>query len=998
MYSFHQNTKSLALKAFEVHHIPMLIDHLSLHEIDELKQLNHIQIQDIGKKINKLNKHRTNRDQLLTESIVNSYELSINNMLLHSPEQLITYYDVVFKTQSPPITYDSNILKTIPRKAINTTTTNSTHNSKSLSSENNNRSQKNKKDTTKSITKSNISSNSHNQYRQHKNNNTNHHHNRQYNRNHHRNIDNSRYQHRSNNCNSFSNYNNNCYIDNHYNNDFHDSRIHNSNHRFHSRDYEHHSQRKYHQTDQRWNRNDIPSWNTTLPTHSPSIHSSSKTESKESVNMSQNIVVKTNNGNDKSPPSLSNPIIMSKVKFGEKKLKKNTSLQLERDNIKSKIIDRIFLHEPVMIYDKSTFSKSQSLTKQEVDYDLISGKIDRCFKEGEKLFWKIELARSKFVIVVDTKLCSHIVDCTETKKYYEVTLYDRSKKELSKLRHKASCQNKLKDKKKAYLELEECTPVDPTLCLCVFCGTHSKAIRKRKRVDTTHTNGKSEENASLNIAHKPLICSVCNSFSCHTCLSALLMKLDEQKETTDVWYGQVKSFLSSNIVPINFVGHCCELSQKIIKNSPTSLECSKKSLFENKILYDGCLHIPSMGILIDTPFVSHVDVHGLGKEFPTEGTRGLLHGVVDYKTAKICHEKGIIPDGSKSIILYEKTVAIDFKDIKRKNRSIKCFIQMFQINTSINEKELKHHHPTTEAISCSRLLKQCDIPNDVDVWVILGVESLIHDNCHLVNMRWKSGLDFNKWNNDKTVETFFNTLKGHCKNNGYEVNRKGGSNGFTTAANTDILNLLSTNKAFPRKGKGVKLIQKEKKWTCYYLGVRESCDVTTSSSKRKMVCWSYSQPRIGGNFDMTDTLANDYSDLFNSMTLAKYNSARLTVELDTLLHQNIQSLAIRSALEDMKGVRTTIFKDYALSKEVFCEYQYTKRFIHMLTMKNRFTLVAYPCGYHHDTFDKKSYSLENKICFGFQNNYENNDTINIGRGGKGEGITTFCVLDWTKTS
>ena len=101
-----------------------------------------------------------------------------------------------------------------------------------------------------------------------------------------------------------------------------------------------------------------------------------------------------------------------------------------------------------MIYDKSTFSKSQSLTKQEVDYDLISGKIDRCFKEGEKLFWKIELARSKFVIVVDTKLCSHIVDCTESKKYYEVTLYDRSKKELSKLRHKASCQNKLKDKKK----------------------------------------------------------------------------------------------------------------------------------------------------------------------------------------------------------------------------------------------------------------------------------------------------------------------------------------------------------------------------------------------------------------------------------------------------------------------------------------------------------------------------------------------------------------------
>ena len=54
MYSLHQNSKRLALKAFEVHHIPLLKDHLSQHEIDELKQLNHIQIQDIGKKVNKV--------------------------------------------------------------------------------------------------------------------------------------------------------------------------------------------------------------------------------------------------------------------------------------------------------------------------------------------------------------------------------------------------------------------------------------------------------------------------------------------------------------------------------------------------------------------------------------------------------------------------------------------------------------------------------------------------------------------------------------------------------------------------------------------------------------------------------------------------------------------------------------------------------------------------------------------------------------------------------
>ena len=71
-----------------------------------------------------------------------------------------------------------------------------------------------------------------------------------------------------------------------------------------------------------------------------------------------------------------------------------------------------------------------------------------------------------------------------------------------------------------------------------------------------------------------------------------------------------------------------------------------------------------------------------------------------------------------------------------------------------------------------------------------------------------------------------------------------------------------------------------------------------------------------------------------------------------------------------------------------------KRLITELCLRNKFTLVAYPCGYHYDVFDKKAFSLENKICFSYDIEMNNNNN-DIGRGGHGIQKFVFAILDWT---
>ena len=66
------------------------------------------------------------------------------------------------------------------------------------------------------------------------------------------------------------------------------------------------------------------------------------------------------------------------------------------------------------------------------------------------------------------------------------------------------------------------------------------------------------------------------------------------------------------------------------------------------------------------------------------------------------------------------------------------------------------------------------------------------------------------------------------------------------------------------------------------------------------------------------------------------------------------------------------------------------KILEMLCHWNKFSIVAYPVNYHFDIFIGGCKSLENKICFSYEiNNNENH----IGRGGEGSSKFVFAIID-----
>ena len=670
--------------------------------------------------------------------------------------------------------------------------------------------------------------------------------------------------------------------------------------------------------------------------------------------------------------TLTKPIIYEKKDSLNKSITVSTSMKLQKFLFDSNILTSLFLQTPVTLFDSSTTvttAEGKSVTDQ------INGVVIRCFKKEDKVYWKIELYKSKYFIIVDTELLDHIITCSKTQEYYKVELFNRNGNEKSKVKRKKTNKRKLKTVNDYIDNLD----IDS----CVFCGIHSRKLR-RKEVKSSMIPA---TNLINNRCSDVLTCSNCKAISCCDCLQSLLLKMDSKNEEKDIWHHHVVNFLRYGDTPNDFVGHCCEISLKVKELSENLKEVQETPATMNT-KYDGCLHFPQLHILLDTPYISHVDIHGLGREQPLLGTPGLLHGVVDKDCAMECEQQKLVPSGTSTKLLSEHQEIIEFNNIYQEKESLRCCIQTFEIDNLVNDSELKHYHPTPQLISSSKHM-QMDM-TDIDVWIILAKPSPKHNHCHLVNMRWKSKLDFNKWSNDLNSKHLFNTIKSSCKNNGYEAKRTGGSNGFTSYNNRDIVNLLATNTAFPRKGKGVKVVKKDKKWTCYYHGVRKKID--RRSSLPNFVSWSYTQPKIGGNFEMKAEIIDEFQDIIFAMTEIKYNSACLIGKLNIILNTTIQQLAVESAIDDMNIVRKKITTNSSnmtstVSKDLF---------LRELAMKNKFTLVAYPCGYHHDVFDKRSFSLENKICFGYENS--NHTSNSIGRGGQGINMFVFALLDWTNTS
>ena len=478
-----------------------------------------------------------------------------------------------------------------------------------------------------------------------------------------------------------------------------------------------------------------------------------------------------------------------------------------------------------------------------------------------------------------------------------------------------------------------------------------------------------------------LQCSICNRKSCFSCVKKLRQQMyDDKTHTNDTWYSETSEILGGSMIPSSFVGHCCEIKERIKEARNRSQVILTDEENSDNVLKAGLLHFPQLSIFIDSPMTDHVDVHGLGAEKCLNNEKpGLIHAVL--------HKDFIKPSAKpKCTLIHNTEFFYKFKTIEGINETIVCQIDIFKINSTKNIKELSHIFPTEESIKGSTLV-ECD--TYVDVWIILATVSEEAKNVHLVNTRWKSNLS-QKWKSDSLKKALYKDIMADLKNDGLELVRKGGSNGLTTYDNDGILQLLSKESTFPRKGKGVKVLQQGKLWKCYYLAASKTPNQT--SKTRNFVSYSYPQPKIGGQFEISKALLQKYNDVFVSMTEVKYNSARLIVQLSKHLGVQIQSEAVNKSIQDIVKQKSYL-KDFYNNSEN-CSHTPKQRhnhFLRLLCLENKYSLVAYPVAYHYDKFDSGKASLENKICFSFDSKNRND----CGRGGDGKGKFVFAILDWT---
>ena len=146
--------------------------------------------------------------------------------------------------------------------------------------------------------------------------------------------------------------------------------------------------------------------------------------------------------------------------------------------------------------------------------------------------------------------------------------------------------------------------------------------------------------------------------------------------------------------------------------------------------------------------------------------------------------------------------------------------------------------------------------------------------------------------------------------------------------------------------------------------------------------WDAVQPQFGGQFNVTTSFFKAHGDIIQNMTVAKYNTALLIPHVGREITVVIQDGAIDAAIQDIDLTKTMLKHQEYINKN--------DKFIEMLSSWNKYSVVAYPVCYHFDVFIGGCMSLENKICFSYDINKNEN---HIGRGGKGSSKFVFALLD-----
>lgn len=219
-------------------------------------------------------------------------------------------------------------------------------------------------------------------------------------------------------------------------------------------------------------------------------------------------------------------------------------------------------------------------------------------------------------------------------------------------------------------------------------------------------------------------------------------------------------------------------------------------------------------------------------------------------------------------------------------------------------------------------------------------------------------------------ELIFKQVLDHSK--GYVARRTGGSAG-PTAFSRDFFDFLSQPGTLPRKTVGTVVIKTTSQYFIYYCSPYEE--------ERTVVCAHYWQPHRGGKcYRFPPSFIDTHSGL-RSFASSKIATAFLLKAMEP--KYTIASEAV--SLELFK-VKASIEKGGALGSILFFDEYIGTHCEH--------TVVCHAVGYHNDVFRNGSTNyLENRVVMDCPS-YARRVEYPLGRGGSGNGIYTWALLDW----
>ena len=306
-------------------------------------------------------------------------------------------------------------------------------------------------------------------------------------------------------------------------------------------------------------------------------------------------------------------------------------------------------------------------------------------------------------------------------------------------------------------------------------------------------------------------CSKCNLFSCEACLIVIYNKIP--KRYHDSWCIHVLNFFNTGQVSSEFIGHCCELSQFVMKKTPrprTRIDTSSDHLI------DGDLCLPEFNLLIKTSFKA-IDILGLGGDDKNNKShRGAWHCTIRIEDAERYLVENVHPQKwsleSTRIRIMRYSLPWSPQNLKYITVDIVIVPQLTVFDTKRKGSNLLRND---EISSMNRYCGEVTDDN-IDATIIIGRFQADNVPDVLLLMRFHK-FDISTEMNNRQSLLFYKELSELAGKEGYECRRVGGSSG-TTEMSLDFRRFIHCPGSFPSKCVGIKFVKQQFQWKCLYIG------------------------------------------------------------------------------------------------------------------------------------------------------------------------------------